>query len=170
MTAVESSTPLPTTLRWVFCGCLCVCVCVFFLLSSKLWGSNQSTVINGFACVTCRYTSVPTLETSRTSVIILAVGRSLQQVAVDQFSFSHWILLYLCQNCDIIGLADCQCLCLDKGTDWRVTHAHTRGRSHTDVRNLTAANPSKPLETFKSTQGLIQVHTYLYLKICVTVL
>lgn len=44
-----------------------------------------------------------------------------------------------------------------QGTDWRVTHAHTRGRSHTDAKSWTAASPSKHLETFRSTRGLTRV-------------
>lgn len=44
-----------------------------------------------------------------------------------------------------------------QGTDWRATHARTRGRSHTDAKSWTAASPSKHLETFRSTQGLTQV-------------
>lgn len=44
-----------------------------------------------------------------------------------------------------------------QGTDWRATHARTRGRSHTDAKSWTAASPSKHLETFRSTRGLTQV-------------
>lgn len=42
---------------------------------------------HAFVCMSCRYTSAPTLETNPTSVTILAVGRSLQQVAVESSSF-----------------------------------------------------------------------------------
>lgn len=40
-------------------------------------------------CVSCRYTSAHTLETNHTSVTILDVGRSLQQVAVEKLIFSQ---------------------------------------------------------------------------------
>lgn len=47
--------------------------------------------------VSCRYMSVPTLETNRTSVTIPTVERSLQQVATDNIilQVDSWLISFI---------------------------------------------------------------------------
>lgn len=56
------------------------------LLTTCLSGFFLASLLHFFVCASHRYTSAPTRETNRTSVTILAVGRSLQQVAVEILS------------------------------------------------------------------------------------
>lgn len=48
--------------------------------------SFSKPLLHCFVCATFRSTSAHTLETNHTSVTILAVGKSLQQVTVENFS------------------------------------------------------------------------------------
>lgn len=141
MRAVESCTPPPTTSR-----------------SARATKRSRSCqfelrwhILSYY--FPCRYTSVPTLETNLISVIFLAAGRSLPQVPVGYCSNVIHNEKFLHDNRS--GRNNCSYWWFE-GTDWRVTHARTRGRSRTDARSSTAASPSKHLETFRSTRGLTQ--------------
>lgn len=60
---------------------------------SAMW--LGASLLHAFVCVSCRYTSVPTPETNHMSVTILAVGRSLQQVTVENsFIFIVYNILF----------------------------------------------------------------------------